>query len=225
MVYDTPEGSVLFVHIPRNAGRYVDRVLVNNGITIRHNQEMQSGKVYHQGKMLLHLTADESEYFHEEEFPRNFCVVRHPLDHFISAHFAFEDQINARSSASFFKPSYEIFEELMERVIFTEMFDHSRKHMYRGMVNMPDALFTPQHEFIKEDTLVWRYEDGMGYDFRVWLRDTVGLPIDVNQEIDQNYQRNPLLDTKNNIPEDQLEFYRECVRTYYAEDFSTFQYS
>ena len=225
MIYDTPDGPLLFVHIPRNAGRYVDRVLVQNGIPIRNKQEMQSGKVYYRGKMLLHLTANESEDFHEEQFPRSFCVVRHPLDHFISSHVAFENEINTRSSATFMRPSYEIFEELMERVIFTEMFDHSRKHMYRGMINMPDALFTPQHLFVKGDTLVWRYEDGMGYDFRVWLRDTVGLPINVNQEVDRGYQLNPELDGKKEIPEDQLEIYREYVARYYAKDLSTFNYT
>lgn len=201
---------IRFLHIPRTGGRYVQAAFSStySSNTIENPSENffgTCGSWITNGRDTVHLSLEDVRkavrgiqfIYPNFEYERMFTVIRNPVDRFRSAS---RQLRNLMTSVPFKVDSYEAFVVLMESWPFLGEYDISNhrppeefyvsRHPafyvgYTGLRNEVNNWWTDQRDYIDENVLVWRYEDGLDGDFHEWIQENVvtdGRTVDWNVE-------------------------------------------
>ena len=144
----------LFIHIPRTAGRFLEENIRLNDFKVEH-------------KMWDSIDGIEIAHFHRELYEKHLrvddiphlTIVRNPIDRFFGA-------------SSFLKRMYgDDIQELMEdEIMFFSILDNFP-------LSQAVNWFRPQVDFITDETNIWKFEDGFGSDFDVWMSNILEMPF------------------------------------------------
>ena len=190
MLFQKDNQLLCFIHIPRNGGRFVYNLLKTNSFNITPRSILFQKKKFYSEQEYLHLTYNKIAEIHPEAlYAKKIVIIRDPIEKFKSAIgtewaqslYLKEDMLSKMDDSEYFK-------YVMEKKRFglrTKGIDFK----FNGLKNTFTNWFRPQSEFYNEDFRVWKFENGFGMDFRIFLRDTVGLDIDINIEIERNYSK------------------------------------
>lgn len=139
--------DVLFIHIPKAAGTTVEEVFCNHFFSMAYRRGGRYGPTiafdHQNGCSPQHMHAALLEtHFQHRSFAEIFCVVRHPLERFISEFkFRLETHAAAQSGLNAFAD---------------HVFDR-----YGDNPFIMDNHIRPQSEFIWRDCAVFKLEDGL----------------------------------------------------------------
>jgi hypothetical protein len=193
--------SFLFVHIPRTGGRFVEHNLQAKGWV--WDQRLGLDKKYksHEGVELAHFHREYYEKYHDVDDMPHICIVRNPIDRFISASIylmqAYGDDI----------------QELME----DEMYFNSM--IYNLPLNESYNWYRPQVDYVSDKTHIWKLEDGLGKEFSDWMSDIIGVDIQMDDSI--KYYKFPYEDNKLKKTDALI----ERIKIFYRKDFTAFGYN
>ena len=144
----------LFIHIPRTAGRFIGENLLGNDFEVEH-------------KIWDSIDGIEIAHFHRELYEKHLrvddiphlTIVRNPIDRFFGA-------------SSFLKRMYgDDIQELMEdEIMFFSILDNFP-------LSQAVNWFRHQVDFITDETNIWKFEDGFGSDFDVWMSNILEMPF------------------------------------------------
>lgn len=218
----------MFCHIPRTAGRYVTEVLYRNGYVAETHQKVNKTN-WKFGSAVMHLGYDEiTELYGDWDYlPKpevNFSICRHPVTKFASVLDYF---FSALRNGNYNKEiNYENFVEIMDEENFVSKWDGEADYTvhFKGLRYNPSRFWTPQYEFINDDTKVWKFEDGFGYDFYDWLNE-IGIEVERKVLKKEVYTIDPTLDLsskKYNIYD--YENLASYIERYYEKDIELFGY-
>ena len=158
----------LFIHIPRTGGRFIETNLeLNNwelepidyrGISHGNWALIDDCEVAHFHKPLHEKYCDIKNIPH-------ICVVRNPIDRFISASIYLTEAYGSN------------IQEAAE--------DQSQLNDMIKEFPMPESFnwFRQQNDFLSEKTNIWRYEDGLASKFSKWMSSLIGIDIKMNVKL------------------------------------------
>lgn len=148
-IFTRANERILFIHIPKAAGTTIEKLFVEKGYSV----DFRRGGIYgplndfdrQNGCSPQHLHATLLEkHLVKERFDRIFCIVRNPIDRFISE-FRFRRQAGHKFAAG-----------------DINAFWASARHAYDENPMCLDNHLRPQIDFLWRDSEVFRLEDGMG---------------------------------------------------------------
>ena len=146
---------VLFVHVPRTAGRLINENLLLNGII--SEQDNIYGEI--DGTQIDHFHQDLYEkHLNVQDIP-HFGIVRDPVERFYSASSFLLHEYGNKIEKDL--KSYKKFTKLINTLINTQA----------------NNWFRPQHEVFSSHTKKWKFEDGFEKSFFSWLSDIFGTEI------------------------------------------------
>ena len=153
VTYPNPTKRFLFVHIPRTAGRFLEENFKENGF---------------EAEQILWKSVDgiEVAHFHNELYLKHFddlgsiphfTIVRNPVDRFMSC-------------SIFLTRMYgdDIQEAMEDPMMFGSM-------LQNFPLTQAVNWFSPQIDFLTDDTNIWKFEDGFGSDFDEWMSEILGV--------------------------------------------------
>lgn len=200
-IFSKSDVDILFIHIPKAAGTTVEEVFCNHFFSMSYRRGGKFGPVIafdRQNKCSpQHMHADLLEkHFHHRRFAETFCVVRHPLDRFISEFkFRFDTHDIAKAGLNGFA----------EQVLAE----------YPDNPFLLDNHIRPQTEFIWRECKVFKLEDGLDKMF-AQLSATLAeplLPSGKRFMLSKHIETEPL-SARN----------RDRIIEFYRQDFETFGY-
>jgi hypothetical protein len=191
------------VHIPRTGGRYIKEVLLQNNYQISHDDYEQS--IY--GISIMHLHYPLYEMLEDVPSSKQFAIVRDPFTRFASAahcmikewYYDMEDQIHS---------SLETKEGLQQ---FIEYHAITKRYNANWM--------RPQHEFICDKTLIYKYENKLGKNFIDWFNDNFNDRLDHKE---YSYFADPKELLENKVKENKK--IESLIKDYYAKDYDVLNY-
>jgi len=192
------------VHIPRTGGRYIKEVLLQNGYDIYHDDYDQS--IY--GISIMHLHYPLYQMLDEVEDSKQFTIVRDPFKRFASAahcmikewYLDMEDQIYSNLE------SKEGLHQFIEYHAITKRYNAN--------------WMRPQHEFISDKTLIYKYENKLGKNFIEWFNNNFD---DCIEHKEYSYYGDPNELLENKIKDNKK--IESLIKEYYAKDYEVFNYS
>jgi hypothetical protein len=149
------DNRINFIHIPRTGGRFLHESLSLNNYHLTHIDFNKSFKE----KEVPHLTYPEYEQHTYYRYPEKFCIVRDPVDRFISM-----------ISDTWMVDEKKIDKMFKDQTYFNEVIDHISLHNVGNW-------FVPQINFINHKTKIWRFEDKLDSKFINWLTDNFNIKI------------------------------------------------
>ena len=210
IVYKNGKKKIFFIHIPRNAGRYIRQLFLKNGYETSHYQwapdpAILDSKKYHKcGIEIAHLHYPLYDLLPIKNLPI-FTIIRNPFDRI--KRFLAQELIKEESNLKF---------PLKE-----EHFYHGiEKH--RQYLSYHSNLYRPQHEFLAPNTKLWKFDWGFKDQFCKWLNVTFDLNV-VSSKINLDYGKSTM-DTLL-IPshiEKCLEDLKPFIKKYYHQDYKLF---
>lgn len=150
--------NVYFVHIPRTGGRYVKKLLLSNHFKSNFNCP---GKTYYKGIEVMHLHESLLNEFNVYKNSKKFTIVRNPLSRFISAA---SIDLNVNLSINW---KFDTVNNVLDYITFQK----------NGHGSCTNNWFRSQWEFVSENCLVWKFEDGFGENFKNFLLDKLNLSL------------------------------------------------
>ena len=186
---------ILFIHIPRTGGRFIEVNLEKNG------WEMEPidycGIPHYQ-----HSFIDDCEFAHfHRELYEKYCdekeqiaVIRDPITRFISA--------STYLFTLYGRESQKRMEDYDEFVSTIQNFPESETRSW----------WRPQVEFLTDTTHIWKFEDGLGESFGYWMSEKLEVPFEV--DILAKYVANKKEDSKL----DKTDKLVDNIKRYYSED-------
>jgi len=214
-LYDKNDLKLHFIHIPRTGGRYIERLFSENGFSILHGSH---NLTYYDGIMSVHFHNPYYKMYPDYNERLEFCVVRNPFTKFISS-INYLNTVYSEDNSSFFKD-----EKLFNDFIDMQMNYNSRHNNW----------FQYQHRFISEKTKIWKYENGFGFRFRLWLKFHFNIDLSIKKISKKNYNRTtynpktnityyePLKYKKWNF--DNANLLKKYVKNRYKKDYEMFNY-
>jgi len=155
LLHSGTKQRVLFVHVPRTAGRFINENLLLNGII--SEQDNIYGEI--DGTQIDHFHQDLYEkHLNVQDIP-HFGIVRDPVERFYSASSFLLHEYGNKIEKDL--KSYKKFTKLINTLINTQA----------------NNWFRPQHEFFSSHTKKWKFEDGFEKSFFSWLSDIFGTEI------------------------------------------------
>lgn len=151
------DDRVHFVHIPRTGGRFLRDSLALNNYTLSHIDF----KIFFKEKEVPHLTYPEHEQYTYHRYSEKFCIVRDPLDRFISM-----------ISDTWMLDEKKIDKMFKDQTYFNEVLD-------QVSLQNESNWFVPQINFINHKTKIWRFEDKLNKKFIDWLADNFNIKITI----------------------------------------------
>lgn len=154
-----------FIHIPRTAGRFIERNLESQGWIWDDKVNVPN--------MYQSINGIEVAHFHREYYQQyldvknipHVSIIRNPIERFISSSF-FLTHLYGND-----------IQELMEDPM----------HFFSMIENYPleesRNWFRNQVDFLSDKTHVWKFEAGFGNDFSEWLSQILGIEVSMNQEL------------------------------------------
>ena len=200
LIFKENIAPIYFVHIPRTGGRYVRELFLKNNYSInffKYDEKFIDKEIPH-----LHYPY-YNKFTDNGKIPQ-FTIIRNPVDRFISMLLTVSKKDNLEFNI----------EEILndEKLLFNFI---NEQIMY---FNYSTNWFLPQFNFINPNCKIWKYEDGLGKEFYIWLRDTFNIDI-----IDENvtYEKSYFDEYK------KIELKKETIdyiKKYYEYDFKLFNY-
>jgi len=187
--------KVYFIHIPRTAGRFVHKSLELSN----HEVQLFNFNVIFKTKEAPHLTYPEYCQFTNHRSFEKFCIVRDPVDRFISM----------------VKGSWVLDEEKINNMFSSQSyFDEAVSNL---CLNTSTNWFVPQTNFIDYKTKIWRFEDNFNSEFIDWLLYNFNIKItNLASKLDfvDSNTNNVTLNNK------QIEY----IKNYYYKDYKILNY-
>ena len=166
-----------FIHIPRTGGRFVESNLDAQGWVWDDQVGVDRQYKSVDGIEVAHFHKEYYEKYLDVENIPHICIIRNPVDRFISA-------------SIYLKHLYgDDIQELMEDPMY--FFSMLENYPCTESVNW----YRSQIDFLSDKTHVWKFEDGLGENFSNWLSDIVGVRVTMDQKIKyskQDYESNKL---------------------------------
>ncbi len=193
----------LFVHIPRTAGRFLEKNLDAQGWVWNDQVEVDRQYLSIEGIEVAHFHRDLYEKYLDVKDIPHVSIIRNPIDRFISASIyltrCYGDDI----------------QECMEDPgMFSSM-------LFNFPLSESVNWYRPMVDFISEKTHLWRFEDGMGDEFSKWISDIVGVDIKMDPNI--TYKTDPRM--REESPTSRLKKTDALIKNlkiFYRKDFSRF---
>lgn len=197
--------EIFFAHIPRTAGRYVDANLLWRNDFEWKEIDMDTGN----GVMSI-VNGFEIAHYHREHYEKyldvegipHFSIVRNPFKRFIGA-------------SPYIKRLYgDDIQELME----DPNYFFSMMEGFLSIRGESANWFRPMVDFIREDTKIWRFEDGFGDDFVKWLGDIIGVELKFHElEYPKQKDEHNKLDLTPKLIENLRQLYRKDIERFYPD--------
>lgn len=202
MYFSNNDQNIFFVHIPRTGGRYIKQLLqlnqpVNNMVILEPHW-YETNYIY-KGKEIMHLSHELLVDFNSYKKSKKFAVVRDPLSRFISA-----TQIEFNSNLNY-NWKLDTVDKVLDYITFQQNCA-SYNNWYK-----------PQHEFVSEDCLVYKFENGFKENFKTFMSNNFNITLtymDLHWE-DTMKKKYVLIDFNTNI-------IQEAVRIAYKNDYDRF---
>ena len=157
--------KVFFAHIPRTAGRFVESSLLEN------NFEWGDSHLDNGYGVMSIVNGYEIAHYHRPWYEKyldvkgipHFSIVRNPIDRFISG-------------SIYLKRAYgdDIQSVMEDPIMFPSMITNLP---LEGALNW----YRPQVQFLRNDTHIWKFENGMDEQFFEWLSDIIGVKLSFNK--------------------------------------------
>ena len=210
IVYKNGKKKIFFVHIPRNAGRYIRELFLENKYETSHehwppSHQIIDSKKYHKcGIEIAHLHYPFYDLLPIKNLPI-FTIIRNPFDR-IKKSLA-EQLIRDETNLKF---------PLKEENFYKGIEDH------RKYLSHHNNWYRPQHEFLSPNTKLWKFDWGFKDQFCKWLNVTFDLNV-VPAKINLDYEKSPMdiLLIPSHI-EKYVEDLRPFVKKYYHQDYKLF---
>jgi len=151
MIIHEGYNRVIYIHIPRCAGRYVTAYFKNHHIT-ESNYDTFIDEHFAQA----HAKID---YYKDYNY-KNFTVIRNPFDRFEST---------IKRCLPHCNLSLNTFENVKDYDTFLKYLNIMKNTKTLGQ------FFEKQVNFINKDTYIWKLEDSLGDNFLRWLKDNFDL--------------------------------------------------
>jgi len=203
MLYRGADDKKIFhVHIPRNAGRYVRQIFIENSFDYYHGEYkllvygIETPHLHYPLYLNLEL-VEESEHF---------VVVRNPFDRFKSS---MQIIIRARHYPE------EIYEKIQDKDWLFNFLD-----MEKMVGSYKTNFYRDQKDFISEKTKIWKLENGLNLEFVQWLNNNLNLSLKISNEIKYDLMDAELVPIKQKINP----IVEDYIKEYYAEDYEFFNY-
>ncbi len=194
---------LLFIHIPRTAGRFVEWNLVEQGWDWDDKVGVDNMYKSVEGIELAHFHKEFYEKYLDVKDIPHISIVRNPIDRFISASIwltrLYGDDIQ---------------ESMEDPMMFSSM-------IYNFPASESLNWYRPQVDFLSDKTHVWRFEDGIGYEFSNWISGIVG--VDIKMDKDLKYLKHPKM--REDSPDSRLkktDALIDNLKVFYRKDFSKF---
>jgi len=194
---------LLFIHIPRTAGRFFEENLKMN------NFEVEQDKIWESvdGVEIAHFHRDlYQKYFDVENIP-HISIIRNPIDRFFS-------------SSIFIRRMYG---NDIDSLLEDEMY------FYTLLENFPLTesvnWFRNQVDFLSDKTHIWKFENKFKNDFGEWLSNILEMPFQV---YDVPYRKLSTDEDNKVVRSDKIidnlrTFYRRDIEQLYPELAAPFQ--
>ena len=190
--------SVYFIHIPRNAGRWITKLFSENGYDLKFNffdeRILIKNKIF--AMELPHLSYPEYTILFKEKNTKCFTIIRDPVTRFKSL---LKDKKYDLDKIFYNKDNFIDF--VNERIMFSS-----------------GNWFLPQVNFITKDTFLWRLENDLKKDFFDWLYVNFGFTF---EKTDVLYDAKEQLDAREIIlNKKQI----NLIKEYYYKDYKILGY-
>ncbi len=195
----------LFVHIPRTGGRFIEVNLEKNGWEVEPID--QYGIPHYQHSFIedceiAHFHRNLYEKYCDIEGIEQIAVVRNPVDKFFSA--------STYLITVYGKEIQEKLEDYDEMVSIIENFPMSETLSW----------WRPQVDFVTGTTHIWKFENGLGTDFGVWMSEKLGVPFEIDKYANyamNRYEGSFKLDRTPKLIDNITKFWREDIEQFYPE--------
>jgi len=201
-IFTRDETTVLSIHVPKAAGTTIENTFLTAGYDISWRRGGKYGPLNDMDKLNrcspqhLHAPLLE-EHFGDRDFTSAFCIVRHPIDRFVSE---FRFRVDSQHP-------------LADDGINTFARKALRRHAQNPFVL--DNHIRPQNEFLWRDHPVYRLEQGMDQILDQISRDLPDqLPTDGV----------PAMRSNAHIAARLTQPVMDMLREFYWKDFETFGY-
>jgi len=210
ILYKDGKKKIFFIHIPRNAGRYIGQLFLKNGYETSHDQwapdlAILDSKKYHKcGIEIAHLHYPLYNLLSIKNLPI-FTIIRNPFDRIKK--FLAKEFIERESHLKF---------PLKEEHFYQGIEKHRKYLSYHN------NWYRPQHEFLAPNTKLWKFDWGFKDQFCKWLKETFNLNV-APAKIKLDYDKSPV--DMVSIPphiEKHLEDLKPFVKKYYHQDYTLF---
>ena len=205
ILYKNGKKKIFFIHIPRNAGRYIRELFLKNKYEATHHLWLPDSKKHHKcGIEIAHLHYPLYDLLPIKNLPI-FTIIRNPFD-----------RIKKSLAEQLMRDEINLTFPLKEENFYKGIENHRKKVSYHN------NWYRPQHEFLSPNTKLWKFDWGFKDQFCKWLNVTFDLNI-VPSTISHNYDKFPL-DTLSIPPhiEKHLENLEPFVKKYYHQDYKLF---
>ena len=179
-----------FIHIPRTGGRFINKNILLNGFRCEHKPYNERFECVQIGHFHRHLYE---KYLNVKGIP-HIAVIRDPLDRFISASRRLRQEYGNKV------------EELAEDPRFISFLCGSHNDL--------DNWFRPQIDFLSNTTYIWKYKDGFGSHFSLWMSNILGVPFIIH---DVPYEK---LGPENHIKVKVNARIIDNIRRFYGDDYA-----
>ena len=202
-------GKVYFIHIPRTGGRYIRNLVMDSGYS-GDTDAWRPEKVLC-GIHIPHLHYPLYEMIEGVSVLPSFTVIREPferLQRIISYELKRDDKSKIKIDDIKGESSFYNFIEC-----------HRRKNSF---VN---NWYRPQYEFISRKTKLWKYEWGLGNDFRWWIDKLFNVKLkDMDNVTNYFYECASLIRTKiDPVEKCDISFLKPYVEKYYNKDYELWE--
>jgi len=168
-----------FVHIPRTGGRHIYNIFKKYPIEDNSNPNDRFN-----GMLKMHLPYPYYKKYNNFKNIKTFTILRNPIDRIISC-ISHDIAVNHTDI------------NVIKEDIVTYIEKQRNIHSYHN------NFFTPQVNFLDENTSIWKFEDGFNDIFCKWVKDRFDLIVKpTEQKVDpllDNYDKvllsNNLIDT------------------------------
>jgi len=159
-----------FVHIPRTGGRHIYNIFKKYPIEDNSNPNDRFN-----GMLKMHLPYPYYKTLYDFNDIKTFTIFRNPVDRILSA-ISYDVFINKTDIESIKKDIVSYIEK------------------QRNIHSYHNNFFTPQVNFLDENTSIWKFEDGFNDTFCKWVKDRFDLIVKpTEQKVD------PLLDNYDKV--------------------------
>lgn len=203
MLYVKEDKKIFHIHIPRTGGRYIKEVLTNNNYETFHTDYEQS--IY--GISVMHLHYPLYEMLEDVSNSLHLAIIRDPFERFASA-------AHCMINEWYLDMENDIYSALETKDgLFQFIEYHSITKRYNS------NWLRPQHEFISDKTIIYKYELGLGKSFIDWFN------VQFNDNVEHkeySYYGDPAELKSNKIKENKK--IKSHVLEYYNKDYTLFEY-
>jgi len=195
-------GRFFFIHIPRNAGRFLTKNFWENGYGMEHHstrnytvEDVVAQYSSLNGLKLLHPPTKHADKERLEDYlwtsieGVEFSHTHYPL---YSKWKSIKDipsiAVVRNPIDRFFSSSGGMEKGLQSSLEdWTEFNNILQKYKHTKPRKLIYNWWRPQHEFISPHTKIWKYENGFGKDFCKWIKDILPIELSMRTQVYEKY--------------------------------------